>query len=246
LKHNNPCLEVDVPGDDSKPRYVPTTDEFDRLLNAVADLWDELPILLAAWCGMRLGEIFCIKVNDIFENKIRVDENRALAENEDAGEGENKYEYIDKDPKSENGIRVVAVPEYVVGLIANRIKDLGLKEDDYLFDMRPDSYGKRFANILKYHNLILLDKPTGKKASFANGTLPKQLRIQDKPIPEFTFHSLRHYHATVLYEEHYPDLYAAGRLGHDINVLKKIYQRLRLKEKNVLDDKINETFKKPE
>lgn len=243
LKMQNPCLEVKAPDSNYKPRYVPTTEEFDRLLNAVGGLWDELPILLAGWCGMREGEIFCLKVNDIAGNKITVDENRALAEVED---GDTKYEYIEKGPKSENGKRVVAVPAYVADLVQNRILQLELKDDDFLFDMRPDSYGKRFTKIIKYHNLMLTDAPTGKKASFAKETLPRQLHIQDKLIPEFTFHALRHYHATVLYEEHYPDLYAAKRLGHDISVLKGIYQRLGLKQKESFDEKINDTFKKPE
>jgi integrase len=245
LKHNNPCLNVDAPSDDSEPRYVPTTEEFDRLLNAVDGLWDELPILLAAWCGMRQGEIFGLKVNDVLGDKIRVDENRALAEVEEVEKGGNKYEYIDKDPKSENGNRIIAVPEYIMALVHERIKSLNLKDNDRLFNMRPDSYGKRFSDIIMYHNLMLTDKPTGRQASFNNDSLPKTLHIQDAPIPEFTFHALRHYHATVLYEQHYPDLYAANRLGHDINVLKKIYQRLRLKQKDTFDDKISETFKKP-
>jgi integrase len=245
LKNNNPCLFMKSPENNPEPRYVPTTDEFDRLLNAVDGLWDELPILLAAWCGMRQGEIFCLKVNDVMGDKIRVDENRALAEKELAEENSPKYEYIDKDPRSENGNRVVAVPSYIMELINKRIAELNLKDDDYLFDMRPDSYGKRFASIIHYHNLVLTKNPTGKKASFAKTTLPRQLHIQSKPIPEFTFHALRHYHATVLYEKHYPDLYAAERLGHDVMVLKRIYQRLRLKERNSFDDKIQETFKKP-
>jgi hypothetical protein len=56
----------------------------------------------------------------------------------------------------------------------------------------------------------------------------------------------RHYHATVLYEESIPDLYAAERLGHDVMVLKRIYQRLQLKKKTSLDEKVKEIFKKPE
>lgn len=248
LKNNNPCLSVDSPTADSEPRYVPTTEEFERLLNAIQGLWDELPILLAGWCGMREGEIFCLKVNDILGDKIRVDENRALAEVDidDKNYEGNKYEYIDKDPKSENGNRVVAVPNYILDLISKRIESLDLKDDDYLFDMRPDSYGKRFADIISCHNFMLTDRPTGKQAPFSKDSLPKTLHIQDKPIPVFVFHALRHYHATYLYEEHYPDLYAAERLGHDVIVLKRIYQRLRLKEKNAFDDKIRNTFKKPD
>lgn len=249
LKQNNPCLELEGPKGDSEPRYVPTTEEFERLWNAVEGLFDEIIILLAGWCGLREGEIFGLEVNDILMgDKIRIDENRALSEVEEklVDYTGPKYEYIDKDPKSERGKRVVSVPEYIMDAIRLRISELGLKDNDKIFDMRPDSYAKRFSKIIHYHNLILLDKPTGKQASFANKTLPKQLHIQDKPIPKFVFHALRHYHATVMYEEHFPDQYAAERLGHDITVLKRIYQRLRLKEKTVFDEKIKTIFKKPD
>jgi integrase len=249
LKKNNPCIGIDIPSGKYNLKYVPTLEEFERLLNAVVGLWDEIPILLAGWCGMREGEIFCIKVNDVLpDDKIRVDENRALAEVDNADENYNgpAYQYVDKGPKSENGFRIVSVPEYVIQLIKNRIAELGLKGDDYIFNMRPDSYGKRFVKIIRYHNMMLLEKPKGRKASFNKDTLPMLLKIQDKPLPEFTFHALRHYHATFLYEHNFPDQYAAQRLGHDIAVLKRIYQRLRLKEKSMLDDKIKEIFKKPE
>jgi len=245
LKKKNPCDLVEAPSGKSNARYVPTTEEFERLLSAVEGLWDELPILLAAWCGMREGEIFCLKVNDILDDKIRIDENRALSEsgNEDDGP---KYKYIDKEPKSDNGYRIITVPDYVMSLLKKRIQSLNLKNDDYIFNMRPDSYGKRFAKIIKYHNMMLENPPKGKKASFAKDTLPLQLKIQDKPIPKFTFHALRHYHATVLYEQSIPDQYAAERLGHDVMVLKKIYQRLQLDKKTKLDEKIKDIFKKPE
>jgi integrase len=236
LKQKNPCIGVEISNAKGEVRYVPTTEEFERLLNAVEGMWDEIPILLASWCGMRLGEIFCLKVNDITGDKIRIDENRALSEDG----------YVEKDPKSENGKRVVAVPDYIMELINSRISEFKLKDDDYIFNMRPDSYGKRFAKLIMYHNLMLTNKPTGRQAPFHDDSIPRMLKIQSKPIPDFTFHALRHYHATVLYEQHIPDLYAAQRLGHDIMVLKRIYQRLRLKEKTSLDDTIKDIFKKPE
>ena len=216
LKSKNPCLEIEKIDGDSKPRYVPTVQEFNRLLKAVQGMWDEIPILLAAWCGMREGEIFDIKVNDVFVSLciIKIDENRAIAEVEDIRDVDEdysgpKYEYVDKDPKSKNGIRNITISEYLMGLIEKRISELGLKGDDRLFEMRPDSYCKRFPKLIYYHNLMLTNKPTGKMAPFSKKSIPRLLHIQKEPIPVFSFHSLRHYHATVLFEEGYPDLYAA-------------------------------------
>lgn len=243
LKRLNPCLDVNPPEVDSEPGYVPTHEDYELLLNAVSNLWDVIPILLAGWCGLREGEIFCLKPNDrriYIKNdgekiyKIQVDENRALSEKG----------YVEKKPKSKKGKREIIIPEYIMNLLDSRIDELKIADDEYIFTMRPDSYGKRFADIISYHNLMLMDKPTGKKASFNKNSLPRTLKIQDKPIPRFTFHALRHYHATTLYENDFPDQYAADRMGHDIIVLKRIYQRLQLDKKDACDNKVIELYKK--
>ena len=82
-----------------------------------------------------------------------------------------------------------------------------------MFDTRPDSFSTNFGEW-----------------------------IQSKKLPDVTFHALRHYHATYLYEQGIPDKYVADRLGHDIVVLKQIYQHIGVDSEKALDEKIKNMF----
>lgn len=66
--------------------------------------------------------------------------------------------------------------------------------------------------------------------------------IREKKLPKIRFHDLRHYHASWMYKQGIPDQYAAGRLGHDIHVLKGIYQHLDLDVKDEIDNLIKSNF----
>lgn len=208
LKGANPCIGVKPPkAADYKP-VVPTRAEFKALHDAVKGTQDELPILLIAKCGMRPGEIFALEWSDIDFSRqmIRVDE--ALSIDEEGGR------YIEKGPKSDNGLREVAAPADVLALLqAKKAKArvIGIR----IFSMRPDSFTKRYSKIL--------DKLV------AAGKL-REMRLYD----------LRHYHATEMYRMGIPDQYAASRLGHDVWVLKKIYQHLHLDDTKAMDDRIRD------
>jgi integrase len=88
-------------------------------------------------------------------------------------------------------------------------------EDNPIFTYNPHSFTKKFSKIIN---------------------------DPEKKLPKIRFHDLRHYHASLLYKNNVPDLYAAERLGHDISVLKKIYQHLGLEEKKDLDNKVKNLF----
>jgi len=209
LKGRSPCLDIKPPKmGDYKPS-IPTEEEFKEIWNCFRSygLDMEIIILLAGWCGLRRGEIFALKSNDINEKEgtITIDEAVALAED--------KYEYEYKPPKSKNGIRTIVVPDYLMELLKKYITSKGLVHAP-LFTMKPDYFTARFREIMNRHGL-----------------------------PKFRFHDLRHYHASLLYKYNVPDLYASERLGHDIWVLKRIYQHLGLEQKKEYDDKIKDIFK---
>ena len=219
LKHKSPMKEIKLPKED-KVDYsdVPTPEKFRAIHNSVRGTRDEPIILLAGWCGLRREEIFALKPNDLdFKNgTIRIDEAYVI---NDQGE------YQIKTTKSENGLREVAAPPYLMDLIKIVIRDgFALrkkerkvieitdkkdKDDKLIFPMRPDSYTSYLAKLVK-----------------------------DKKIPKTRLHFLRHYHATWLYENDVLDHLAAERLGHDIKVLKAIYQHLGVKKKEEINKKI--------
>lgn len=146
LKDKNPAKHVELP---KKVKYVPkvpTTEEFNQIHEAVkGSLFDEIIVLLSAWCGLRRGEIFALKSNDIFKNKgtIRIDEAYTIND---------EYDYVYDDPKSDNGFREIVVPKYLMDLIIKYMSS-HKKIPDKLFDIRPDHYSHRFHEIIVKNNL---------------------------------------------------------------------------------------------
>lgn len=203
LRDKNPIRYIELPKKEKYTPYVLNDEEFSQIHEAVKGTIDELFVLLAAWCGLRLGEICALKPGDIFKDKriIRIDENLTI--NDD-------YQWEFKPPKSANGIRNVAVPEYLMNLLNDYI--ISKKEiPDRIFDYLPGGYTHRWPKVVENNNL-----------------------------PKVRFHDLRHYHASWLYKNNIPDQYAAKRLGHDVQTLKGIYQHLGLDVEKELDDNVRQ------
>ncbi|MBC2721808.1 site-specific integrase [Desulfosporosinus sp.] len=140
LRDKNPVKYVDLP---SKAKYTPypmTDFEFLKVHNAVKGTRDEMIVLLAAWCGLRRGEIFALKPNDVDWKKktIRVDENTAIND---------EYDYVDKGPKSDNGYRDIVVPSYLMDLLEAYRKSWD-SIPERLFDLRPDYYSSYFKEYI--------------------------------------------------------------------------------------------------
>lgn len=224
LKSKSPCINIKAPSNASFTPIIATEKQFNQILNAFKEISkeDEAIILLAGWCGLRRGEIFALKWDDLNEEEsmIRIDEAVALEEN--------GYKFETKDPKSHNGIRNIIVPEYLLELLKS-IKE----EKAKIITYKSNKNDKKKINIQPE---IFTQNPH----SFTK----KYFRIlNEKNLPKIRFHDLRHYHASLLYKNKVPDLYAAERLGHDIWVLKKIYQHLGLEERKEIDNKVKNIFK---
>lgn len=222
LKDKSPFKDFKLPKE-AKVDYsdVPTPERFRTIHGAVKGTRDEPIILLAAWCGLRREEIFALRKNDLDfnSNKIRIDEAYVIND-------QGKYEI--KSTKSENGLRNVVAPLYLMSLIKDvmqngfalkkeknqkviELADKKTRDDQFIFPMRPDSYSSYLAKLSRQKNM-----------------------------PKIRLHFLRHYHATWLYENDVPDHLAAERLGHDIKVLKEIYQHLGVAKKETINRKIIE------
>jgi integrase len=218
LKHKSPCAGIRAPAiDEYKPR-VPSEKEFEKIHEAFKEvgLEEEIIVLLAGWCGLRRGEIFGLRLDDpdFRSGKIKIDEAVAIQAE--------SSRFAHKKPKSANSIREVAAPDYLMGLLweqkKRRLQNLvGFKGEDIeslpLLTLNPYTFSKIYRETIKAAKL-----------------------------PRIRLHDLRHYHASLLYKHNVPDHYAADRLGHDIWVLKKIYQHLGLEEKEELDEKVRGLF----
>lgn len=98
--------------------------------------------------------------------------------------------------------------------------------------------------IINKHNSVI-DNPDllNKADNRTKNSIIKNINVLDKKLPIIRFHDLRHYHATELYSKGFSDQYAAQRLGHDIMVLKKIYQHLKESTKEKEDSRIKSMHK---
>lgn len=261
LKYKNPCKDIVPPDEATYTPVVPTDEEFNLLHSAIKGSFDEPIVLLGGWCGLREGEIFGLKTDDINEtnNTIRIDESRAITEikYEPGQELGPKLGYEDKDPKSKRGFRTLPVKDYLMDLLKKvkyeqiskthknkKVIDIS-KEPIYLFNMRPDSYSSRFSDIINYHNEMIDIKKKFGQAGLDNylkfhtkTSIKRNINLQNKKLIDSRFHDLRHYHVTVMYENDIPDQYAADRLGDDIKTMKTVYQHLRLEKRKELDIKI--------
>lgn len=218
LKTKSPCLGIKPPKQkEYKPR-IPTEAEFEKIYKAFKkiDLEAEIVILLSGWCGLRRGEIFALKWDDIDQTNgtIRVDEAVAIQEE--------SCKFALKSPKSSNSIRTIAVPDYLMDLLRQQEKKR-LKNVESMTGSEHLGLSVLTYNVYTFSHLYTRT-------------------IRDKKLPPVRMHDLRHYHASLMYKHNVPDLYAAERLGHDIWVLKKIYQHLGLEDKKELDNKVRRMF----
>lgn len=242
LKGRSPLRDLEPPEAKQYVPYIIEDEEFKLFHNAVRGTWDEIALLLIAWNSFRPSEIFALSKDDILfaSSEIRIDEGKTLSEDG----------YVFTEPKSKKGHRLVATHPYLMNLLKEHIKNNMGKQR--LFDTQPRSYSKRWANIITTHNKLFEQKQACIKAgeSFENKArggqvktaLVRTLNIQDKPLPQCRFYDMRHYHASVLYKCGVPDQYAAVRMGHDVSVLKKVYQHLHAREESKMHDKIKDIF----
>lgn len=62
---NNPCVNIKIKRSEDYEYYIYNEDEFCALLNAVKDTIEEVPIILAALCDMRAGEIMGLRWENV-------------------------------------------------------------------------------------------------------------------------------------------------------------------------------------
>ncbi|MFI9406256.1 tyrosine recombinase XerC [Nocardia sp. NPDC052316] len=102
----NPCTIKGAGSDGSKERNVATVTQVAELVEKITPRY-RAAVLLAAWCGLRRGEIIGLAVADLDleTNEVHVRRNRVeLLESDDA---------FDKDPKTDAGKRPVSIPPHL-------------------------------------------------------------------------------------------------------------------------------------
>lgn len=181
-----------------------------------------LPLMLGYKCGLRLGEAFAITWEDInFENKT-LQINRQVQWDQDCGQ------WYFSNPKY-NSYRTIDLDDQFVGLL-RRAKGKQLQMQNYYADYYTYYYQDADRRIstagTNKINFVLVRE---------NGTYTQPRIMQHASsiihyeigLKDFTYHSLRHTHATMLAENDAPPKYVKERLGHkNIQVTLQYYQHL--------------------
>lgn len=139
---SNPCTGIVIPKDNEPYQYyIYNEEEYNALLQYVSGTKEEIPILLAGLCGLRVSEIMALTWNDIdFENNII---NVRKANVHVSGT------VISKTTKTKNSYRKIIAPRYVIERLS-LYKSVG-----YVYPKKDGTaehggnYGKRFVRTLK-------------------------------------------------------------------------------------------------
>jgi integrase len=116
--------------------------------------------------------------------------------------------HVFKGPKSTNGYRTVSAPDSVLALL-EKAKKKQKVIDERIFTQNPSTITDWFS--------VCMEK---------------------MGLPEIRLHDLRHYHATWLFEQGVPDIYAAQRLGDDVQTIKRVYQHARDQKRAEIETEI--------
>lgn len=111
--------------------YVPSDSEIKRLIVYTDSKEIQIPILLAAYCGMRRGEISALKSSDINGNIIHIQ--RTMVETPE-------HTWQTKAPKSYAGDRFVSAPNFVID---------SLPDYENITALNPTMISQRFSRARK-------------------------------------------------------------------------------------------------
>lgn len=111
--------------------YIPTDDDIKKIIGELKDTELEIPVLLAAFCTMRRGEICGLSMSDIDGDVIHI--HHSLVQDE-------KKNWKLKAPKTLSSDRYVQAPKTVIEKI---------QEKGYITNMTPNQITRRFDYTLK-------------------------------------------------------------------------------------------------
>lgn len=143
LKVYNPyfTLNTTLPQRKKSEIQIPTEDEVKMILDAVKDTVMEIPVYLAATCGLRRSEICGLKWSDIDLGKQTITIRRARVK------GSNNQTF-EKGTKTRAGERTIHINQVMVNILKK-----AQKKDGYVTQLSGDAIYCRFDDILRNLNI---------------------------------------------------------------------------------------------
>ena len=186
----NPCSRAGSMGKKSRSINFWTLSEFNQVLKCVDDIIDQTALKLLFYSGIRLGEFRALTYGDLdFNgNTITINKNMQIVDRKE----------IVYTPKSENGTRLITMPDAIMDdLEAYCGKIYGICDDDRLFTFKPHRIRKCMSN-----------------SSAIAGV--KNIRI----------HDLRHSHVSLLIELGFTPYLISERIGDTVQMVNEVYGHL--------------------
>jgi integrase len=226
-----------------KPNHYITKEQMDKILERFPEgNPSHLPLMIAYHCGLRLGEVYALTWEDIdFENKTlsvnrqiqwMQDTNRSDADkimnngSKDSGKGywyftEPKYRsyrtididdellvLLERTRKRNEVCRIYTGPSYIKYYSENSLIHCGSKN----MAIEPDN---KIVNYYTDNEInFIMTREDGSYISPRTKMHMTQIIKHQLGIEDFTFHSLRHTHGTMLRDAGCPEIYISNRLGH--------------------------------
>lgn len=165
----------------------------------------ELPIMLAALCGLRRGEVCALRWCDIDlkKNTLRVERSLCRVNGE----------IVIKLPKSDTSIREIQMPSIVNKTIKKHYKTMLENKIKY-----GDNYSSE--DFLISNELGEFMDPDYLSHSFS-------LTLEKAGLEHIRYHDLRHTNATIMLTQGVPLKVASERLGHStINITADLYSHV--------------------
>ena len=228
--NSNPMQYVDMPRITKEPKEkaILTKEQYDQVLNLFPfGNRHHIPIQLGVHCGLRTGEICGLTWDDIdFENKTLTVSKQTVRMRLSEG-----VRFAISKPKTKRSVRTISLNDTILEILkrekAHQERYEEMLKDDYLVHTLVDtvdntgkpikvvkSVTKEIIGKATRYNLICVT-PAGNFTS--NDTVKYIATIVKKEldIPNFSFHSLRHTHATMLVEKNINPKTVQHRMGHD-------------------------------
>ncbi len=181
-----------------------------------------LPLMLGYKCGLRLGEVFALTWDDIDLDKHTLRVNNQVQWDQSRGD------WYFSAPKY-NSVRTLDIDLKLVDLLRRtkerQEKAKALFGDKYIHYFLTDNQGITTSGQKEIRLILVRDDGSytaPRIMQHASAVIHHQLHCS-----EFTFHSLRHTHATMLLENKVPYKYIEERLGHRSGLpTSRIYQHV--------------------
>jgi len=216
LIRRNPCRVRGAGNDSSPERPVPTIEEVYAVADAVPTRYRAF-VLLGTFASLRFGELAALRRRDIDLDAGIVSVRRAQAELQDGS-------LITKDPKSEAGKRVVAIPAIILPEIRWHLDEYAEPGADGLVFLGPKG-----GRLRRTHFSNRIWTPARRRAGIAHYV---------------RFHDLRHTGNNLAASTGASTRELMARMGHSSSRAALIYQHATHQRDRLIADAVSEAISK--